>query len=90
MLEMIRKGANSWAAKILLGLVALSFVYWGAERRSGPSGASSLATVGGTAITQTEFQRAYDTEINNLSQRAQRRVTAEEARAYGVDRKSVV
>ena len=87
MLEMIRKGANSWAAKILLGLVALSFVYWGAERRSGPSGASSLATVGGTAITQTEFQRAYDTEINNLSQRAQRRVTAEEARAYGIDRR---
>lgn len=87
MLESIRKGANSWAAKILLGLVALSFVYWGADSRGGRFGTRPLATVGGTSITETDFRTAYDNELNQLSQRAKRRITAEEARAFGLERR---
>ena len=89
MLEAIRNSANSWAAKILLGLVALSFVYWGADSRSGRSGVSSLATVGGTTISQADYQRAYENEIEQLSQRARRRITSQEARLYGIDRRVI-
>ena len=31
MLESMRNAANSWLAKLLLGLVALSFISWGAQ-----------------------------------------------------------
>ncbi|MEQ1695423.1 MAG: SurA N-terminal domain-containing protein [Hyphomicrobiaceae bacterium] len=87
MLDTLRNSANSWLAKILLGLVAVSFVYWGADTRSTRTGVSSLATVGSATITQNDFQRAYENEIAQLSQRAGRRVTSDEARAYGIDRR---
>lgn len=87
MLDTLRNSANSWLAKILLGLVAVSFVYWGADTRATRTGIGSLATVGSTAITQNDFQRAYENELAQLSQRAGRRVTNDEARAYGIDRR---
>jgi peptidyl-prolyl cis-trans isomerase D len=89
MLESIRKGANSWLAKALLGLVALSFVYWGADTKSNSTAGRSVATIGKTQIGVEDYQRAYDNELNALSQRAGRRVTAAEARAYGLDRQTV-
>ena len=87
MLETLRSGASTWVAKLLLGLVAVSFIWWGADSRSGRSGVSSLATVGSTTISQADFQRAYENEINAMSQRAKRRITSEEARASGIDRR---
>ncbi len=87
MLDTLRNSANSWVAKFLLGLVAVSFVYWGADSRSSRSGVGSLATVGSATITQNDFQRAYENELAQLSQRAGRRITNDEARAYGVDRR---
>jgi peptidyl-prolyl cis-trans isomerase D len=89
MLESIRKGANSWLAKALLGLVALSFVYWGADTKSNSTAGRAVATIGKTQISVEDYQRAYDNELNSLSQRAGRRVTAAEARAYGLDRQTV-
>ena len=87
MLDSMRKAANSWLAKLLLGLVALSFISWGAQRRSvGFGGVPSLAKVGSTEITDTAFSRAFDNEIRALSQRARRPITASEARAFGLDR----
>ena len=87
MLDSMRKAANSWLAKLLLGLVALSFVSWGAQRKSiSFGGTPSLASVGGKDITDAAFSRAFDNEVNTLSQRARRRITATEARAFGVDR----
>jgi peptidyl-prolyl cis-trans isomerase D len=89
MLEFLRKGASTWIARFLLAIVALSFVYWGADSRGGRSGTGALATVGDTAITAADYQRAYDNEINQLSQRARRRITAEEARQFGLDRRVI-
>ena len=87
MLESMRKAANSWAAKFLLGLVALSFISWGAQRKSVSfGGLPSLAKIGSTEITETTFGRAFDNEIKALSQRARRPITASEARAFGLDR----
>lgn len=87
MLEMIRKGASTWFARVLLALLALSFVYWGADMRSAPSGANTIATVGGRPITVAEFERAMELEINQLSQRAGRRITQTEAKAFGIDQR---
>jgi peptidyl-prolyl cis-trans isomerase D len=86
MLETLRKGASTWLARALLALVAVSFIIWGANNKSGRTDVRALATVGGSEITLTDYQRAFDTELNALSQRAKRRITTEEARAYGLDR----
>ena len=90
MLDFLRRSAGTWLARLLLGLVAISFVVWGVERRGGGlGGASSLATVGSTAISDAEFTRAYDAQLAELSQRARRRITAEEARTFGVERRVI-
>ena len=87
MLESMRNAANSWVAKLLLGLVALSFISWGAQRRSlNFGGVPTLASVGGVEITDQQFARAFDRELDQVSQQAQRRVSKEEARLYGLDR----
>lgn len=87
MLESMRNAANSWVAKLLLGLVALSFISWGAQRRSlNFGGTPSLASVGGVEVTDQQFARAFERELDRVSRQAQRRVTKEEARLYGLDR----
>lgn len=89
MLELIRKGASTWVARILLGILALSFVYWGADVRSGRSNSDVIATVGETPITQGELDRALENEIALLSQRAGRRLTQTEALQFGLDRRAL-
>lgn len=87
MLESMRNAANSWLAKLLLGLVAISFISWGAQRRTLNFGsAPSLASVGGVEITDQQFARAFDRQLDQISRQAQRRITKEEARLYGLDR----
>ena len=87
MLEMIRKGASTWTARALLAILALSFVYWGADTRSTRSDFAVVAKVGNQSITQAEIERALELEINAISQRAGRRITPTEARAFGLDRR---
>ena len=88
MLETLRQGANTWVAKVLLAILAASFVLlFGPGSFSRIGGSSNLAKVGSTAITPADFQSAYENEINQLSQRAKRRITAEEARTFGLDRR---
>ncbi len=88
MLDSFRKGATTWPAKIMLAVLALSFVLlFGPGSFDRIITRKPLASVGGAEITDAEFQRAYDNEINTLSQRARRRITAEEARTFGLDRR---
>lgn len=88
MLETLRQGANTWVAKVLLGILAASFVLlFGPGSFSRIGGSTGLAKVGSTTITPADFQAAYDNELNQLSQRAKRRITAEEARAFGLERR---
>lgn len=65
MLRSFRVAARSWLAKLLFGLLILSFAAWGIEdmiRRAGPS--EDPATVGDVAITReavdVEFRRMVD------------------------------
>ena len=59
MLEALRRGASSWVAKGLLGLLVISFAIWGVADVFRGYGQGSLATVGAKEISVEEFQRAY-------------------------------
>lgn len=85
MMEALRRSVAGWVAKILLGLLIVSFAVWGVADVFTGYGQSSLARVGKTEISADEFQNALQTELNRLSSQIGRRLTNEQARAFGID-----
>lgn len=85
MLETLRRGAQGWLAKILFGLLVISFGFWGISGSLSGYGEGSLARVGKTEISTAEFQQAYQAQFDNLRRRFGGRITAEQARAFGFD-----
>ena len=73
-------------AKFFLGILILSFAVWGIADVFRGWGQGAVATVGEAEISTSEFDRALRTELDTLSQEAQRRITIEDARQQGYDR----
>ena len=85
MLEALRRGSQGIVVKLLLAILVLSFAIWGVADVFTGFGRNSLAEVGDVEISTEEYQRVYHNELNALSYRAGRRITAEQARAFGLD-----
>lgn len=88
MLNRMRKGSGGWLAKILLGMLILSFGVWGIGDIFRSSGSSVVAEVGKVKIEANDYARAYQGELRQQSQRFGRTIDAATARQLG--RKSVV
>lgn len=90
MLDGIRKAANNWLGRLVLmmimGVLILSFAIWGIGDMLRAGGSTSVASVGGAEIGAEQLRRSYTSALEDLSQRARRRITTEEAKAYGLDR----
>jgi peptidyl-prolyl cis-trans isomerase D len=84
MLDQLRKGAGSWFAKLLLGLLVISFAVWGVGDIFRMQSATHLAEVGGREISPAQFQRDYQNQIALVSNQLGRRLTSQEARAFGL------
>lgn len=87
MLEAMRRGAQTMAAKILFGLLVLAFSMWGVADVFKGWGRGSLATVGGEAISAEEFNRSFQSELDRVSRQSKQRLTAEQGRAIGLDKR---
>ena len=85
MLDALRRGAASWLAKILLFVLVISFAIWGVADVFRGYGQGSLARIGAVEISADEFQRSYQLELDGLARQLGRRLTPEQARAFGVD-----
>ena len=57
MLSILRRNAGSWAIKIILSFIALTFIWWGVGTYS-EQDRNVAATVGGEAITTNELAEA--------------------------------
>jgi peptidyl-prolyl cis-trans isomerase D len=57
MLDQLRQGASGLVAKILMGILVISFGIWGVAGRMSNFGVDTLAHVGGQRITVADFQR---------------------------------
>jgi len=57
MLSVLRRNAGSWAIKIILTFIALTFIWWGVGTYS-EQGRNVAATVGGEPITMNELAEA--------------------------------
>ena len=68
MLSLMRKHAGSWLIKVLLGGIAVTFIFWGGyqatSRRSG-----RVASVNGETITMEEYRLTYKRLIEQVQQR---------------------
>jgi peptidyl-prolyl cis-trans isomerase D len=80
----MRKGAAGWLAKILLGLLVISFAVWGVGDIFRMRTRTHLAEVGGREISAAQFQRDYQNQIALVSNQLGRRLTSQEARAFGL------
>ena len=85
MLDALRRGSTGWIAKLLFALLVLSFAVWGVADVFTGWGRGAIAKVGDHEIRVEEYQRAFQNEINQISQQAGRRITTEQAHAAGLD-----
>lgn len=69
MLNVMRRSANTWIIKMLLVLIALSFVVWGVGDYDSSGAMTPVAEGGGWTIGPREFSVAYDNEFNRMKQR---------------------
>ena len=71
---------------LVLGFIILSFAIWGIGDRFTNFNADELASVGSTKITVEQYRSAYQSELQQLQEKAKRGITNVEARRMGVDR----
>ncbi|MCY3760271.1 MAG: SurA N-terminal domain-containing protein, partial [Gemmatimonadetes bacterium] len=78
MLQRIREGVGRWVAGIILGLIAIAFIFWGVDPTI--MGTTFAARVNGDEVALADFERAlqvhqrqyqelYRTEITDDLQR---------------------
>nr|WP_321444482.1 SurA N-terminal domain-containing protein [uncultured Cohaesibacter sp.] len=84
MMETMRSMASGFVAKILMGLLVLSFAVWGIADIFSNFGRGAVATVGETEIDGRDYQSALILEVNALSNQLGRRLTSAETAAFGL------
>ena len=88
MLDTLRRGATSKIAAIILFLpLIVAFAFWGIGPEWSSNRSTYLAKVGDQRIYPEEFQRAYQNELEQISRQAGRRITADQARYFGLDQR---
>lgn len=86
MMDSMRNAAKSWVAKLLIGLLAVSFGVWGIADVFRGGSAGVLATVGEREITPEAYSQAFQDYLQNYSRQTGQGLTPEEARSLGIDR----
>ncbi len=85
MLEYFRNAAKSWVAKVLLGLLVLSFAIFGISDTVTGLFVKDLATVGSQTVTGADYTRAVSRTMQQYSQQSGTNLTFEEMRKLGLD-----
>lgn len=67
MLEAIRNHAKGWIAKLILGLIAVTFALFGVDSyMQGGGGDDVVASVGKIKVTRQEYARVMQTQIDQM------------------------
>ncbi|HEX7886381.1 MAG TPA: SurA N-terminal domain-containing protein [Phenylobacterium sp.] len=86
MLANIRNFAKSWPARILMAVLAVSFVGWGVNRTgAGVVAGDQVVKVGSRTINSVEFRSEYDNYKKRLEQQQGQPITLEQAQAANLD-----
>jgi peptidyl-prolyl cis-trans isomerase D len=87
MLDALRRGSTGMVAKALFGILVISFAIWGIGPVFRNFGRGGLAKVGPHEIRVEDFQRSLQNELRAISRQTGRHITAEQARAAGIDQR---
>jgi peptidyl-prolyl cis-trans isomerase D len=84
MLDSLRTFARSWIGKILGVFLLIGLAGFGIQNVLTSFGTNTVASVAGTDISVRDYQRAYDTQVNQVAQQMGQVPTLEQATAMGV------
>jgi peptidyl-prolyl cis-trans isomerase D len=86
----MRKASSNWLGKIIMavvmGVLIISFGVWGIADIFKGFGQSTLAKVGHTEISASEFRQLYTEKVQQIGRQFGRPLTMDQARAFGLDR----
>ncbi|WP_161957241.1 peptidylprolyl isomerase [Aestuariivirga litoralis] len=82
----MRKAAKSWVAKLLIGMLAVSFGVWGIADVFKFGTSTDLVTVGSQDITADAYSRAFQNRLQEIGRQTGQGVTPEQARTFGIDK----
>jgi len=87
MLDSMRRAAKGWVAKVLIGILALSFgVFWGIQDVFRGYSSDVLASVGDQEISSSEFTSQFRDALQAYSRQTGQSITPDIARQIGLDR----
>ena len=89
MLDSLRQGANSWLAKLLMGLLVVSFMVWGVRYNQDGGGSNTLLQVAGQNITADTYRKLFNQELGNLELQTRQRIDPVLAHQYGLDQRII-
>src|SRR5215469_18292872 len=84
MLQEMRQYTKSWLSWVFVIPLVISFAAWGINDVFRPATHDDVATVGGTDVSQAEFERQYRLRIRELSVRNNTPITPDTAREMGL------
>jgi peptidyl-prolyl cis-trans isomerase D len=85
-MESMRNAAKSWVAKLLIGLLVISFAVWGIKDVFTGYRANALVTVGKQEVSANQFADQFNRVLQSVSQQTGKAMTPDEARKLGLDR----
>jgi peptidyl-prolyl cis-trans isomerase D len=90
MLRGLRQASSNWLGKIVMALVVgfliISFGVWGIGDVFRGFGVYTVAKVGRTEISVDQFRTRYSDQLQQFGRQLGKPVSAEQARAFGLDR----
>lgn len=84
MLDSLRKFANTWIGKIVMGLLLIGLAGFGISNVLIGIGSNTVASVGETDISIREFQREYTSQLNRVAAQTGVVPTNEQAIQFGI------
>jgi peptidyl-prolyl cis-trans isomerase D len=84
MLQFLRSASAGWVAKVLIGLLVISFAVFGVGSSLLNSGGDVVASVGDTDVPLQRFSNELNREIQQFSQQLGQPLTLEQASLFGL------
>ncbi|CAN7401864.1 SurA N-terminal domain-containing protein [Pararhizobium sp. LjRoot235] len=85
MLEILRRGAQTWVVKGLMALLVVSFGVWGVSTSLVTGTSDAVVSVGDVKVSPSDFRLAYERQVAQLSRQFGTRLSREQAKAFGVE-----
>ena len=86
MMAFFRALVKSWVAKILLGLLVISFAIWGVHDVFHAKISDAVIQAGSRQVTSPDYKRIFDQQLKEAQQQVGHSVTTQEAVDQGFDR----